>query len=67
MFFIYSEFLISFYFYFIISTQIQICLKFKLELHKHMHQTKIEFRVQHDATIHTPLEFDLLKYYYIPK
>jgi hypothetical protein len=32
-----------------------------------MHQTKIEFRVQHDATIHTPLGFDLPKYYFISK
>jgi hypothetical protein len=31
---------------------------------KHMHQTKVEFRVQHDATFHTPLEFSLLDYNY---
>jgi hypothetical protein len=31
---------------------------------KHMHQTKVKFRVQHDATIHTPLEFSLLDYNY---
>jgi hypothetical protein len=34
---------------------------------KHMHQTKVEFRVQHDATFHTPLEFILLNYNYIYK
>jgi hypothetical protein len=32
-----------------------------------MHQTKVEFRVQHDATFHTPLEFSLLDYNYIYK
>jgi hypothetical protein len=32
---------------------------------KHMHQTKVEFRVQHEATFHTPLEFSLLDYNYI--
>jgi hypothetical protein len=31
---------------------------------KHMHQTKVRFRVQHDATFHTPLEFSLLDYNY---
>jgi hypothetical protein len=31
---------------------------------KHMHQTKVKFRVQHDATFHTPLEFSLLDYNY---
>jgi hypothetical protein len=34
---------------------------------KHMHQTTVEFRVQHDATFHTPLEFSLLDYNYIYK
>jgi hypothetical protein len=29
-----------------------------------MHQTKVKFRVQHDATFHTPLEFSLLDYNY---
>jgi hypothetical protein len=31
---------------------------------KHMHQTKVKFRVQHDATFYTPLEFSLLDYNY---
>jgi hypothetical protein len=31
---------------------------------KHMHQTKVRFRVQHDVTFHTPLEFSLLDYNY---
>jgi hypothetical protein len=31
---------------------------------KHMHQTKVKFRVQHDATFHTTLEFSLLDYNY---
>jgi hypothetical protein len=29
-----------------------------------MYQTKVKFRVQHDATFHTPLEFSLLDYNY---
>ena len=29
-----------------------------------MHQTKVGFRVCHDATFHTPLEFSLLDYNY---
>jgi hypothetical protein len=38
---------------------------FDISTLKHMHQTKVEFRVQHDATFHTPLEFSLLDYNYI--
>jgi hypothetical protein len=39
--------------------------QFQISTLKHMHQTKVEFRVQHDATFHTPLEFSLLDYNYI--
>jgi hypothetical protein len=41
--------------------------QFQISTLKHMHQTKVEFRVQHDATFHTPLEFSLLDYNYIYK
>jgi hypothetical protein len=39
-------------------------LQFQISTLKHMHQTKVKFRVQHDATFHTPLEFSLLDYNY---
>jgi hypothetical protein len=29
-----------------------------------MHQTKVKSRVQHDATIHTPLGFNIIDYNY---
>jgi hypothetical protein len=41
--------------------------QFQISALKHMHQPKVEFRVQHDATFHTPLEFSLLDYNYIYK
>jgi hypothetical protein len=41
--------------------------QFQISTLKHMHQTKVKFRVQHDATFHTPLEFSLLDYNYIYK
>jgi hypothetical protein len=56
------SFLFSFYFLHLI--QIQMCHKFKLDLLRIMHQTKVKSRVQHDATIHTPLGFNLSHYYY---
>ena len=55
-------FLFSFYFLYLI--QIQMSHKFKLDLLRIMHQTKVKSRVQHDATIHTPLEFELIDYNY---
>jgi hypothetical protein len=42
--------------------QIQISHKLKLDFPRIMHQTKVKSRVQHDATIHTPLEFELIDY-----
>jgi hypothetical protein len=41
--------------------------QFQISTLKHMHQIKVKFRVQHDATFHTPLEFSLLDYNYIYK
>jgi hypothetical protein len=38
--------------------------QFQINTLKHRHQTKVEFRVQHDAAFHTPLEFSLLDYNY---
>jgi hypothetical protein len=38
--------------------------QFKLAFLMIMHQTRVKSRVQHDATIHTPLEFNLLNYNY---
>jgi hypothetical protein len=38
--------------------------KFKLDFPRIMHQAKVKSRVQHDATIHTPLGFNLLNYNY---
>lgn len=40
---------------------------FKERCIKHMHQTKKRFEVQHDATLHSPLGFCLLRYNYISK
>jgi hypothetical protein len=56
------SFLFSFYFLHLI--QIQMIHKFKLDLLRIMHQTKVKSRVQHDATVHTPLGFNLSHYYY---
>jgi hypothetical protein len=63
-FFFYSGicFLFSFYLFYLI--QIQISHKLKLAFLRIMHQTKVKSRVQHDATIHTPLEFELIDYNY---
>jgi hypothetical protein len=58
-FFFYFKKCFPFSFYLLHLIRFQICHKFK-----HMHQTKVEFRVQHDATFHTPLEFSLLDYNY---
>ena len=55
-------FLFSFYFLYLI--QIQTSHKFKLDFPRIMHQAKMKSRVQHDATIHTPLGFNLLNYNY---
>jgi hypothetical protein len=44
--------------------QIQMGPKFKLDLLRIMHQTKVKSRVQHDATIHTPLGFNIIDYNY---
>ena len=55
-------FLFSFYFLYLI--QIQMSHKFKLDLLRIMHQTKVKSRVQHEATIHTPLGFNIINYSY---
>jgi hypothetical protein len=60
----YSEFCFPFSFYFLYLIQIQISHKFKLDFSRIMHQAKVKSRVQHDATIHTPLGFNLLNYNY---
>jgi hypothetical protein len=57
-------FVFPFLFYLLYLIQIQIGHKFKLAFPSIMHQTKVKFRVQHDATFHTPLEFSLLDYNY---
>jgi hypothetical protein len=44
--------------------QIQMSHKFKSNFPRIMHQAKVKPRVQHDATIHTPLGFNILNYYY---
>ena len=54
----------SLFFYLFHLIQIQMSPKFKLDLLRIMHQTKVKSRVQHDATIHTPLEFELIDYNY---
>jgi hypothetical protein len=64
-FFFYSGICFPFSFYLLYLIQIQIGHKFKLAFPSIMHQTKVKFRVQHDATFHTPLEFSLLDYNYI--
>ena len=63
-FFFYSGicFLFSFYLFYLI--QIQISHKFKLDFPRIMHQAKVKSRVQHDATIHTPLGFNIINYNY---
>ena len=63
-FFFYSGICFPFSFYFLYLIQIQISHKFKLDFLRIMHQTKLKSRVQHDATIHTPLGFNLLNYNY---
>ena len=60
----YSGICFPFSFYFLYLIQIQISHKFKLDFLRIMHQTKVKSKVQHDATIHTPLEFELIDYYY---
>jgi hypothetical protein len=56
----YSGICFPFSFYFLYLIQIQISHKFKLDFLRIMHQTKVKSRVQQDATIHTPLEFELI-------
>jgi hypothetical protein len=53
-----------FFFYLFYLIQIQMSPKFKLDFLRNMHQTKVKSRVQHDATIHTPLWFELIDYNY---
>ena len=60
----YSEICFLFSFYFLYLIQIQMSHKFKLDFPRIMHQAKVKSRVQHDATIHTPLGFNLLNYNY---
>ena len=54
----------SLFFYLFYLIQIQMSPKFKLDLLRIMHQTKVKSRVQHDATIHTPLGFNIIDYNY---
>jgi hypothetical protein len=54
----------SLFFYLFYLIQIQMSPKFKLDLLRIMHQTKVKSRVQHDATIHTPLGFNIINYSY---
>ena len=63
-FFFYSGICFPFSFYLLYLIQIQISHKFKLAFLMIMHQTRVKSRVQHDATIHTPLEFELIDYNY---
>ena len=60
----YSEICFLFSFYFLYLIQIQMSHKFKLDFPRIMHQAKVKSRVQHVATIHTPLGFNLLNYNY---
>jgi len=55
-------FLLFFYLFYLI--QIQMSPKSKLDFLRIMHQTKVKSRVQHDATIHTPLGFNIIDYNY---
>jgi hypothetical protein len=59
-FFFYSELFFPFLFYFPYLIQIQPSHKFKSNLPRIMHQAKVKSRVQHDATIHTPLGFNII-------
>jgi hypothetical protein len=59
--------IVSLFFLFTPFDSIPNMPQFQISTLKHMHQTKLEFRVQHDATFHTPLEFSLLDYNYIYK
>ena len=54
----------SLFFYLFYLIQIQMGPKFKLDLLIIMRQTKVKSRVQHDATIHTPLGFNIIDYNY---
>jgi hypothetical protein len=54
----------SLFFYLFYLIQIQMSPKFKLDLLRIMQQTKVKSRVQHDATIHTPLGFNIIDYNY---
>jgi hypothetical protein len=38
--------------------------KFKSNFPRIMHQAKVKSRVHHDATIHTPLGFNIINYNY---
>ena len=60
--FILNCFSLFFYLFYLIQTQMSP--KFKLDLLRIMHQTKVKSRVQHDATNHTPLGFNIINYSY---
>jgi hypothetical protein len=60
----YSGIVFSFSFYFLQLIQIQMSHKFKSNFQRIMHQAKVKSRVQHDATIHTPLGFNIINYNY---
>jgi hypothetical protein len=62
--FFYSGIVFSFLFYFLYLIQIQVSHKSKLDFPRIMHQAKVKSRVQHDATTHTPLGFNLSNYNY---
>jgi len=53
-----------FSFYFLQLIQIQMSHKFKSNFPRIMHQAKVKSRVHHDATIHTPLRFNIINYNY---
>jgi hypothetical protein len=63
-FFFYFSNCFPFSFYLLHLIQFQICYKFKLAPSSICIKQKVKFRVQHDATFHTPLEFSLLDYNY---
>jgi hypothetical protein len=63
-FFFYFSNCFPFSFYLLHLIQFQICHKFKLATSSKCIKQKVKFRVQHDATFHTPLKFSLLDYNY---
>ena len=60
----YSGIVFSFLFIFLQLIQIQMSHIFKSNFPRIMHQVKVKSRVQHDATIHTPLGFNIINYNY---